>query len=382
MITGPIIPKTYVTATEIAPDATNNTYSNQLEEGEIITCRRTGRMWIQGRTRTGGYTIRSIAPTGLQEIAYNNSGATILKGSVVYVTGSHAESQITIALADADFESASSKTIGFAAEDIPNNQSGLVLSEGMLTGIRTNTLSGAAGSPIWLSDVAGAFTSDKPVQPKHGVFLGWMIKKAGPGAGSVYVKIINYPELGELHDVLLTTPVDNDSLVWDATAGVWRNEKISYPSVQPVEASSLLGRQPGGVNGTLQEIKLSTQFAWGTAGGKPQLSIVTVSDVTKADVTTLMSTGVGLTGGGDLSANRTFAVDFASDGTVSTTKAVRADDLRLSNARTPTSHVHAISDLSDFLVTSVQNNNVMQYSSTAGKWVNVPQTALVDGGDF
>jgi hypothetical protein len=220
------------------------------------------------------------------------------------------------------------------------------------------------------------------VQPKHGVFLGWLIKKAGGGAGSIYIKIINYPELNELHDVLAPTPVDNDALVWDAAAGVWRNEKVSYPSIQPVESSSLIGRQPGGVEGTAQEIKLSTQFVWGTAGGKPQLSIATVSDANKADVSTLMSAGTGLTGGGDLSASRTFAVDFVASGTVSSTKAVRADDARLSDARTPTAHTHAIANLTDFTVTSVGDKNVFSYSAATGKWVNVPQTDLVDGGDF
>lgn len=42
--------------------------------------------------------------------------------------------------------------------------------------------------------------------------------------------------------------------------------------------------------------------------------------------------GTGLTGGGTLAADRTLAVDFASSGTSSATKAVRADDSRLSSA--------------------------------------------------
>lgn len=381
MITGPIIPKAYSQETQFAPDP-NGIYFSNFEDGEIFVCKRTGRMWVLGRTTQNGYKAHSISTSGIREIARNSTGATIPKGSVVYVNGAHGESEISIALADADSESTSSKTIGVAYEDIANNATGIILTEGLLTGVTTNTLTGASGSPIWLSDVAGQFTSDKPVQPKHGVFLGWLIKKAGVGAGSIYVKIINYPELKELHDVLAPTPVDNDALVWDAAAGVWRNEKISYPSIQPVGSSSLIGRQPGGVEGTAQEIKLSTQFVWGTAGGKPQLSIATVSDANKADVSTLMSAGTGLTGGGDLSASRTFAVDFVASGTVSSTKAVRADDARLSDARTPTAHTHAIANLTDFTVTSVGDKNVFSYSAATGKWVNVPQTDLVDGGDF
>lgn len=48
----------------------------------------------------------------------------------------------------------------------------------------------------------------------------------------------------------------------------------------------------------------------------------------------LVSTGTGLLGGGDLSANRTLSVDFAASGTTSSTKAVRADDSRLTPAAT------------------------------------------------
>ena len=50
--------------------------------------------------------------------------------------------------------------------------------------------------------------------------------------------------------------------------------------------------------------------------------------------------GAGLTGGGDLSADRTLSIDFAASGVNSATKAVRADDSRLTDARTPTTHNH------------------------------------------
>lgn len=61
----------------------------------------------------------------------------------------------------------------------------------------------------------------------------------------------------------------------------------------------------------------------------------------KADKTTTISTGPGLTGGGNLSANRTLGVDFGSTaGTV-----CQGNDLRLSDARTPTA-AGQVADLS------------------------------------
>lgn len=55
-----------------------------------------------------------------------------------------------------------------------------------------------------------------------------------------------------------------------------------------------------------------------------------------ADSSISISAGTGLTGGGTLAASRTLAVDYAPSGTSNTTQAVRADDSRLSNSRTPT----------------------------------------------
>lgn len=55
----------------------------------------------------------------------------------------------------------------------------------------------------------------------------------------------------------------------------------------------------------------------------------------------LISAGTGLTGGGDLSADRTIAADFGTGAG----KVTEGNDSRLSDARTPTAHVHAGSDV-------------------------------------
>jgi len=63
--------------------------------------------------------------------------------------------------------------------------------------------------------------------------------------------------------------------------------------------------------------------------------------------------GTGLTGGGDLTANRTLTVAY---GTSSTTACV-GDDSRLSNARTPTAHTHGYTDVTDFATGMTANIN-------------------------
>lgn len=68
---------------------------------------------------------------------------------------------------------------------------------------------------------------------------------------------------------------------------------------------------------------------------------VTAQIAEKADKIRQVIAGAGLTGGGTLEADRTLAVDFGTG----TNQAVRGDDARLSNARTPTSHQHNASDI-------------------------------------
>lgn len=77
----------------------------------------------------------------------------------------------------------------------------------------------------------------------------------------------------------------------------------------------------------------------GTTGKLVKDSGVLVADVVQK--TRLVSTGSGLSGGGDLSADRTLAADFGSGAG----KVTQGNDARLSDARTPTAHSHPESDV-------------------------------------
>lgn len=157
------------------------------------------------------------------------------------------------------------------------------------------------------------------------------------------------------------------------------NAAVTYAKIQNVTGIRLLGRGTSTV-GSVQEITVGN-------GLKLQSGLLVangISDPNAALVDTLrtISAGTGLTGGGDLSTDRTFTVDFAASGVSSSTKAVRADDSRLSNARTPTAHTHPLADVSDIQITSLSDKNLLQYSSATSKWINVEQEDVVDGGNF
>jgi len=130
---------------------------------------------------------------------------------------------------------------------------------------------------------------------------------------------------------------NNDILQWDSTDNRWENRSIAtagianaihthtYDQVNNVQASRLIGRWTSAGTGSLQEITLGRGFKLSTAG---ELSTNTAQVV---DVVTTITAGTGLLGGGDLSQNRSLSVNFAANGEVSSSKAVRADDSRLNN---------------------------------------------------
>ncbi len=157
---------------------------------------------------------------------YNGSGATIAKGKVVAVSGAQGQ-RPSVVLADADSEPYSAATLGITTEAIANGAEGFVTTFGLVRGIDTSAFT--AGNPIWLSQTAGEFTTTKPEAPAHLVFLGWIIK-VNASSGEIFVHISNGWELDELHNVLINSPVNGNTLIYDAVTGVWKNASLTAGS--------------------------------------------------------------------------------------------------------------------------------------------------------
>lgn len=156
-------------------------------------------------------------------LCYNGTGSTIPNGSVVAVTGAQGQ-RPSIALADADSESTSARTLGITTQAIANGAEGFITSFGFVRGLDTSAIT--AGVAVYLSQTAGAFTSTKPAAPAHLVHLGYVIKSHA-SAGEIFVTINNGWEFDELHDVLITDLQSGQIPIRDQVLGVWKNITIN-----------------------------------------------------------------------------------------------------------------------------------------------------------
>jgi len=149
---------------------------------------------------------------------YNNTGATLTKGTIVYINGGHGNlPTVTKALATSDATSA--QTFGVVQVDITNNNNGHVVVIGRLENLDTQAY--ADGTQLYLSSTtAGAWTSTKQYAPAHLVYVG-IVVRSHPTQGVVEIKIQNGYELDELHNVYAQSPINGSILQYVNSTSLW-----------------------------------------------------------------------------------------------------------------------------------------------------------------
>ena len=217
----------------------------------------------------GGAVTLQIGQEQLKRVV-NKSGISLAEAAyqVVKIQGAQGQ-RLAVELAQASNDLNSATTLGIVTETIALNQEGFITTSGEVRNINTTgSLQGetwADGDVLYLSpSVAGKITNIKPSAPNHMVIVGY-VEYAHSQNGKIFVKVDNGYELDELHNVKITDPANNQSLIYDSTDGVWKNESID----------SALGYTP-------------------------------------VPTTRTISTTAPLTGGGDLSANRTLSMPAAT----------------------------------------------------------------------
>lgn len=252
---------------------------------------------------------------------HNKTGATLTKGTIVYISGTQGNlPAVDKALATGDATSA--QTFGLVQADISNNSSGFVVVAGKLTDLDTSAFSD--GTQLFLSPTtAGTYTSTKQYAPNHLVYVG-IVVRAHPTQGSIEVKIQNGYELDELHDVIAQTPSNNDGIFYNSTSTKWENKSIAtalgFTPVTNARTISTTSPLSGGGDLTADRTLSIAQATTSVSGFLSSTDWTIFNN--KVATSRTISTTAPLAGGGSLAANRTLSITQATtttDGYLSST---------------------------------------------------------------
>jgi hypothetical protein len=188
-------------------------------------------------------------------VVRNTSGATITKGTVVYINGASGNKP-TIAKALATSDATSAQTLGIVQTNISNNSNGNVVLVGSVIDLDTSAFT--EGQQLYLSGItAGAYTATKTLAPTHLVYVG-VIARAHPTQGVIEVKIQNGYELDEIHDVSIVSKANNDGLFYESSTSLWKNKSIATVlGYTPANGANYLSLTGGTLSGALNGTSVS-----------------------------------------------------------------------------------------------------------------------------
>ena len=181
-------------------------------------------------TKVGSVVDLSVAIAAATENVVvqvrNNTGATLTKGTVVYINDALGQLP-TVAKALATSDATSAQTLGMISADLDNNSNGYVTIIGLIDDISLDTGIYSDGDQLYLSGTtAGAFTNVKPYAPTHLVYVG-VVEHAHNVHGKVFVKVQNGYELDELHNVSAQSPSNGQTIVYNSTNQLWEKNTVS-----------------------------------------------------------------------------------------------------------------------------------------------------------
>ena len=225
LATFPAIPSGTVSSVGLTMPSAFSVANSPVTSSGTLAVTATGdtTQYIAGDGSLVAFPITGQAGTLVREVR-NNSGATITKGTVVYINGASGN-RPTIAKAIATGDPTSAQTFGLVQDNISNNSNGYIVAFGDLDGLDTSAIT--EGSQLYLSaTVLGGYTSVKQYAPNHLVYIG-VVTRSHPNQGRIEVRIQNGYEMDELHDVSAQTPSNNDGLFYNSSNGLWENKSIN-----------------------------------------------------------------------------------------------------------------------------------------------------------
>lgn len=204
---GPAATVTVGTVTALAPDATPTVVNSGTNLNAVLD-----------------FGFPSGSTTQVRAQVRNETGATLTKGTVVYINGG-AGNKVTVTKAIATSDATSAQTFGIVITDIANNQNGYVCVLGLVENLNTSAYT--EGTQLYLSPTtAGAFTTTKPSAPYHMVYVA-IVERVHANQGTILVRIQNGFELEELHNVAIASVANGDLLVYESATSLWKNKSVS-----------------------------------------------------------------------------------------------------------------------------------------------------------
>jgi len=223
----------------------------------------------------------------------NNTGATLTKGTVVYMNGTVGQiPTVTKALATSDATSAQS--LGMMSADLANNSNGYVTVIGLITNIDTSAYTD--GEQLYLSSTtAGALTATKPYAPNHLVYVA-VVEHSHPTQGKLFVKVQNGYEMDELHNVSAQTPSNGNTLIWNASTSLWEAHGLTAGS--GVSVTNGAGSITVANTAPDQTVVMNSGTGISVTGTYPNFTVTNTSPSSGGTVTSVTATSpVASTGG-------------------------------------------------------------------------------------
>tara|TARA_R110000822_G_scaffold35007_21_gene98935 strand:- start:335 stop:1819 length:1485 start_codon:yes stop_codon:yes gene_type:complete len=160
----------------------------------------------------------------LVEQVRNTTGATLTKGTAVYISGATGQLP-TVSKALATGDATSAQTLGLITSDLANNSNGYVTIIGLIANINTNSYTD--GQQLYLSPTtAGELTATKPYAPQHLVYVA-VVAHAHITQGKLLVKVQNGYEMDELHNVSAQSPTSGQTLIYNASTSLWEKANLT-----------------------------------------------------------------------------------------------------------------------------------------------------------
>ena len=200
----------------------------QFDTGATVT-EVIGRLWwgttgtLNVRVDSGGFTSQ----LNEQIMVYGKASAAITKGQLVMKTGVVGSSGVITFGPSTTGITDGNAFVGVAFENIALNGFGRVIALGLVPGLDTSVYTN--NDTLWYDPAGGgAMTATKPAAPNIKSEIG-IVTNAGSGSsGSIYVKIFPGSQLGGTdQNVQLTSPTNNDFLVYDGGDKRWENYSAS-----------------------------------------------------------------------------------------------------------------------------------------------------------